>query len=108
MRPLPILSAIVFLCGPALAGDREFDAIVHRMEARYDTRRTRIPFFGLANFAVKVIRPAGASDLKLAVFEDIRRPMLTDEEDFNSLVQEALGQDWRPLVRVTDRRNNEW
>lgn len=108
MKPIAILSVVVLLYGSALAGDREFDAIVRRVEAQYDTRHTRIPFFGLANFAVKVIRPAGAYDLKLAVFEDIRRPAFTGEEDFTSLVQDALGQDWRPFVRVTDRRNNEW
>src|SRR6476646_7687455 len=108
MRLCAALSAVVFLCRPVLAGDREFDAIVRHVEARYDVSHTRIPFFGLANFMAKVVRPAGASDLKLAVFEDVHRPMCTHEEDFTSLVQEALGQDWRPFVRVEHRRSHEW
>ena len=74
MTPFRIFSGLLFLAGRP-AGDREFDAIVRRVETRCDTRHTRIPFFGLANFVVKVVHPAGASDLKLAVFEDIRRPM---------------------------------
>ena len=108
MKAFAILSATVILCGPALGADREFDAIVRRVEARCDTSHTRIPFFGLANFAVKVVRPAGASDLKLAVFEDLRRPMFAEEGDFTSLVEDALGRDWRPFVRVHERRNNAW
>src|SRR5947209_14870560 len=107
MRPCAILCAGVILSAPALAGDREFDTIVRSVEARCETSHTRIPFFGLANFFVKVVRPAGASDLKLAVFEDMRRPIFAQEEDFASLMQGALGTDWRPFVRVQNRRNNE-
>jgi hypothetical protein len=108
MKRFAILSVAVVLCASALAGDREFDTIVRRVEARCDTSHTRIPFFGLANFVVKVVRPAGASDLKLAVFEDLHRPLFTRQEDFTDLMQGALGPDWRPFVRVQDRRNNEW
>lgn len=107
MRRFPALAGVVILCGLAAARDREFDTIVSRIEARCETSHTRIPFFGFANFVVKVVRPAGASDLKLAVFEDIRRPIFTGEDDFASLLQGALGADWRPFVRVEDRRSHE-
>ena len=108
MRPFAICAAALILSAPGAAGDREFDTIVRRVEARYDTNHMRIPLFGLANFFVKVVRPAGATDLKLAVFEDLRRPRFTEEEEFTGLVQEALGPDWHPFVRVQSRRNNEW
>jgi hypothetical protein len=107
MRPLTIFAGVLMLCGLAAARDREFDAIVQRVEARCETSHTRIPFFGFANFLVKVVRPAGASDLKLAVFEDMRRPIFTQEDDFISLMQGALGADWRRFVRVEDRRHGE-
>src|SRR5947209_13985665 len=100
MRPCAILCAGVILSAPALAGDREFDTIVRTVEARGDTSHTRIPFFGVANFVVKVVRPAGAFDLKLAVFEDLRRPIFAEEEDFTGLLQSSLGPDWRPMVRM--------
>jgi hypothetical protein len=108
MKPCATFTAVVTLCSLAVAGDREFDAIVRSVEARCDTSHTRIPLLGLANFAVKVVRPAGAFDLKLAVFEDLRRPIFAGKEDFGSLIQGALGPDWRPFVRVHSRRNNEW
>ena len=40
--------------------------------------------------------------------EDTRRPIFTEEGDFTSLMQGALGTDWKPFVRVQDRRSNEW
>ena len=107
MRLLTTFAGLLILCGAVTARDHEFDAIVQRVEARCQTSHTRIPFFGFANFLVKVVRPAGASDLKLAVFEDMRRPIFTGEDDFTSLMQGALGMDWRPFVRVQDRRNGE-
>jgi hypothetical protein len=108
MKHFPMVAGVLILCGAATARDREFDSIVQRVEARCDTNHTRIPLFGFANFLVKVIRPAGASDLKLAVFEDMRRPIFTQEEDFTSLMDGALGSDWRPFLRAQDRRTNEW
>ena len=99
MKPFAILSVAVLLSGPALAGDVEFDTIVRRVEAHCDTGHTRIPFFGLANFVVKVVHPAGASDLKLAVFEDLRRPLFTQQEDFTDLMQGALGPGGSPRAR---------
>jgi hypothetical protein len=107
MRPSAIWIAASLLCAPAFAGDREFDSIVRTVEARYDTSRTHIPLFGVANFFVKVVRPAGASDLKL-VCEDLNRPMFNAEEDFTALVRDSLGPRWRPFVRVHDRRRGQW
>lgn len=91
MRPLAILSAAFFLCAPGFAGDREFDSIVRLVEARYDTNHARVPLFGMVNFFVKVARPGGASDLKLAVFGDLSKPMFSEEEEFTGLVRDALG-----------------
>ena len=106
MRSLPILA--IALCATAAAGDREFDAIVRAVESRYETPPARIPFFGVANFFVKVARPAGTSDLKLAVFEDLRRPMFGEEEQFTTLVRDALGPEWHPFLRVHSRQDNQW
>jgi hypothetical protein len=107
MKPFAILAALAALAAPAHARDREFDEIVRRIEVRCETKRVHIPLMGVANFFVKVARPAGTSDFKLAVFEDLHRPFLAEEEDFNNMVGEALGPNWRPLLRLQDSRN-EW
>ncbi len=108
MKLLALLAVVLGVSAPSRAGDREFDAIVRRVETYYATPPTRIPLFGLANLIVKVAHPAGATDLKLAIFEDMRRPAFTGGEEFTTLVSEALGPDWRPFVRVHSRRDREW
>jgi hypothetical protein len=107
MRRFAIVLAGLLCCLPLAAGDREFDGLVRRIEARYETDQVRIPLFGLVNFFVKVIRPAGTTDLRLAVFEDMRRP-LVDGDEFTHLVAEGLGPAWRPFVRVESPLKNEW
>ncbi len=78
------------------AGDAAFDTLVRRVESQYAVRRTRIPMFGLVNFFVKVSRPAGAKDLKLAIFEDFSTP----GTDFQELLAETLAPGWQPFVQV--------
>jgi hypothetical protein len=107
MTRLVVIIACLAWSEPGVSGDREFDGLVRRIEARYETDQVRIPLFGLVNFFVKVVRPAGTTDLKLAVFEDMRRP-LVDGEEFTHLVAEGLGPAWHPFVRVESHRKNEW
>lgn len=107
MKPLVIILALA-VTAPGAARDREFDAIVRALEARYDSSPTHIPMFGFANFLVKVARPSGATDLKLAIFADLRQPVFREEEDFTALVGESLGPDWHPFIRVHERRHDQW
>ena len=65
MRP----ACLALLISVSAAGaDREFDRVVKAIESHYGTSRLHIPLMGVANFAVKVGRPAGASGFKIAVF----------------------------------------
>jgi len=99
---------IVFLLAPALtvhAKGKGFKDVVKHIETNYRAKKTRIPFLGLANFAVKVIRPAGVKGFKLAVFEDqglASRPELA--ASFGSVMREAYNKDWMPLVQINSRR----
>ena len=54
----------------ALAKGKGFKDVVKHIETNYGAKKVRIPFLGLANFAVKLVRPAGVKGFKLAVFED--------------------------------------
>ncbi len=87
----------------AAAGDAAFDALVRRVESQYAVHRTRIPMFGLANFFVKVSRPGGAKDVRLAIFEDFAVP----GADFRELLAQTLGPGWRPFVQVRSERETD-
>jgi hypothetical protein len=88
------------LCFPLAAPGAEFDSIVRSVQQQSGCQRIRIPFFFLARAAVAVGRPAGASQLKLAVFE---RPGMAPER-FSDIVNDALGPVWRPMVRVRSQK----
>ena len=107
MRVILLAALATNLALPARAGDRDFDHLVHQLEGQYGKRKLSIPFFGFANFVVRVARPAGARDLKVAIFEDIdgRRHPRVDELD--AWTRTLAAGSWKPFVRVNERRSGE-
>jgi hypothetical protein len=103
-----ILAAALVLSTPGYARDLEFDVIARRIGERCETSLTQIPFLGVANLLVKIARPSGTSDMKLATFENLRKPLFIEDEDCKKLVGEALGPDWHPLLRVQKPGREEW
>jgi hypothetical protein len=77
----------------------EFDWMVREFSRQSGVKRTYIPFFGLARFAVAVAHPAGTSELKLAVFEHAH----FDSAGFSKLTDSVIGASWKPMVRVRSR-----
>jgi VWFA-related protein len=98
-----VLSSL-FLPLTAYAQKKGFDGIVQHLENKYGARRTRIPFIGVANFFIKIIRPAGVKSFKLAVFEDFNsRPA---GGSFENELRSLMPKDWKPFVRVSSRAGN--
>ncbi|HEY9435277.1 MAG TPA: VWA domain-containing protein [Blastocatellia bacterium] len=89
----------------ALAKGKGFKDVVKHIETNYGAKKVRIPFLGLANFAIKLIRPAGVKGFKLAVFEDQNFSAHERAASFDSVMREAYDKDWRPMVQVSSKRN---
>jgi len=104
-RGLLLLGVLLALPGFLRAGDREFDAIVRRIEAHYHQRP--LHFMGLAGFFANRARPEGVKHIKLAVFEDLDSSLHPPGGDFDSFVQRVVGPEFRPFVRVCSRRDGE-
>lgn len=88
----------------AHAEDREFQAITTHLKARYQAKRKRIPFLGLASFAVKLVRPAGVKSIKVTFFEELKDYGNIDHAELNTVVRAALDERWQPLVKVFSRK----
>ena len=101
MTRLMMIAALVVL--PAVA-ENDFDSLVRGMEDHYGTKKTYIPFLGFANFVVKMARPAGTKDFKLAIFEHVDRYQHPSADDLDRRV---LSRGWKPFVRVTSNRKRE-
>jgi hypothetical protein len=102
---------VLCLCAAGIAGahaaDRDFEAIVRRLEQQVGAKRTHIPMMGMANFFVKMSRPEGVSDMKLAVFEDIDTSRLVDDESIDRVFDALSNEGWRPFVRVRSNKDRE-
>lgn len=103
---------VAFICAVALlsvasqtarAEDPEFDAITQHLKLRYNAKRVHIPFLGLANFFVKIVRPAGVKSFKVAIFEDLNFTSEGPDSELSLVMRNALSPDWQPLVRVRER-----
>lgn len=99
----PLISVSLILAPAAFAGS-DFDSLVRAMESNYGTKRLHIPFLGFANFIVKVARPAGTKDFKLAVFEDVDSSLHPSAERLGTTFQP---QGWKPFVKVVSRKSGE-
>ncbi len=99
----PLLAVLLATSGLAFAADAEFDHVVKAIESHYGTKRTHIPFMGLASLVVKVGHPAGTSDFKLAVFEDLKISPEENDQFMSGMSSHGL----HPLVRVHSRRDGE-
>jgi hypothetical protein len=79
----------------------EFDWLVREFSRQTGARQTHIPLFGLVRFCVWAARPAGTSELRLAVFEHAS----LEPERFSSLTDTVTGVEWKPMVRVRSRHS---
>jgi hypothetical protein len=102
MKSLRIALLLSCLSPLAFAGDNEFRGVVHAIENTYGVHHMHIPLVGAMMFFA---RPAGVGGMKLAVFENFEMP--ADAGDFSRVVENSLGPDWHPFVRVRSRSDGE-
>lgn len=101
-----VAAAMLMSAAPrAEARGKGFKDIVRHIEKTYGVKKTRIPMLGLANFAIKLIRPAGVKGFKLAVFEDFDFMARTESQPFTEVMRTAYNRDWQPLVQINSRRD---
>ncbi|HWP43970.1 MAG TPA: VWA domain-containing protein [Blastocatellia bacterium] len=88
---------------PAAASDKDFKMIVKNIESSYNARRKSIPFLGFAGLFVKIARPAGVKDIKLAIFEDQDFSSGPGGLEFQKAIESSFKEKWQPVVRSSLR-----
>src|SRR5918911_5061613 len=96
-------SALMLAPRVARADDPEFDAITKHLKQHYNARRISIPFLGLANFFVRIVRPAGVKSFKVAIFEDLNFAPDKTDTGLGLVMRNALSPEWQPLLRTRSR-----
>lgn len=89
----------------AAQGDAGFDATVRAIESRYHAHPTRIPMMGFASAIARISTKGGVCDINVVTFEDFKGPV--DGAEFNTLVEEKLGKNWKRMIRETHPQSNE-
>jgi hypothetical protein len=98
-----VITATLIAVAPqaARADDGDgFDAITQHIKLYYHAKRVSIPFLGLANFFVKIVRPAGVKSFKVAIFENLNFTEGKTDTELGLVIRNALSFEWQPLVRV--------
>ncbi len=99
---------VVLLASVTPAFAEGFDSVAQKIESQYGIRRTHPRLIGFALFFVKPATwGSGVGGLKVAVFEKEGRTFSPSMSELDRLVQESVGQNWRPFVRVDSRRSGE-
>jgi VWFA-related protein len=100
--------ALLLALTPATwAQGKGFKDVVKHLQTNYRAKKTKIPMLGLANFAVKIIRPAGVKGFKVAVFEGQDFSPRAGEVPFLSVMRQAYlpNKGWKPLVQTNSKRD---
>lgn len=100
-RMAAVILAVLAIQSVARADD--FGDIVRKIERHYNAKQKKIPFLGLAGFAVKVIRPAGVKGFKFAIFEDQDFAAGPRDRLFEQALRGSLDEKWKPTVSSSDR-----
>lgn len=100
---LALAVALSFGYTTARADDPAFDAIARHLKSQYRARKRRVPFMGLANFAVKLVHPAGVKSIKVAIFEELDHVPAAGNNELSAIMRSALSPQWQPLVRIRSR-----
>ena len=74
--------------------------MVRTIETQYGVHHMRIPFLGFATVCLKIAGIPGTSGLKLAVFDQLPKESGVSDEALQESIEAAIGDTWRPLVRV--------
>lgn len=95
----------------ALAGDESFNSVVKHLKTNYHAKQQG--FFGamaLARLAVKVIKPAGVKNFKVAMLRDLDYSEAPDPRrgQFHSFIQTKIDPRWTPLVQYSSPREKQW
>ncbi len=102
---LALVAALSVFPPASLAGDRQFRAVVERLELHYQKRPMR--FMGLLSFVANRVRPAGVKNIRFAVFEDLDSTLQPPDSELDALMQEVAGPEFHPFVRVRSHRDGE-
>ena len=109
---LAIIAALLTFAPVAhAAGDKSFSAVVKHIKSNYNAKQQG--FFGMvmvARLAVKVVKPAGVKNFKVAMLRelDYSRGPRPEHGEFHTFIRSKIDPLWSPLVQYSSPRQKQW
>ncbi len=109
---LLIVIALVSLAPPiASASDRSFSSVVKHLKSNYKAKgKSTFGFVNLARFAVKLVRPAGVKNFKVAMLSNLQYENHPGPGtmEFHSYIRSTVNPLWRPLFQYNAKQKGQW
>ncbi|HET9533094.1 MAG TPA: VWA domain-containing protein [Blastocatellia bacterium] len=102
-RTLAVALLVLLSASAAAASDKDFKMIVKKIESSYNARQRKIPFLGFAGFLVKIVKPAGVKEFKLAIFDEQDFSPGPHDHEFQRAIEGSFKDKWLPIVRSNIR-----
>lgn len=96
-----LLAAAIVLLSASCAGGRDFGRLCRAVDSQPGVQRQRVPFFGLARVGVKMIKPAGVHDIRLALYEH-STGFDGAAASIDSAIESATRDGWSPFLKVRE------
>jgi hypothetical protein len=97
-----VLTAVIMLFFvTGCSNGSEFRTLCSAVGSEPGVKRQRVPFMGLARTGVRMIKPSGVHDLRLAVYEHpdgLNGP----NRRLDAAIGRITDEGWAPMVRVTE------
>lgn len=95
-----LFAGVLLVSGSAQAADRDFKAVVNRLQERYHTKAKT---FGFLGFLMRCFSPSGVSGLQMALFQDPQGASAL-EGDLGAYLRGVVEPGFRPFVQVRSNR----
>ncbi len=95
---LALALTVLLVSSAASLPASEFDWMTREFARQSGAQQLHPAIFGFARFVVAIVHPAGATDLRMAVFEHAQ----IDSHAFTRIADSAAGSAWKPMIRVRE------
>jgi hypothetical protein len=96
-----LAATMMLLLTAACANGSEFRSLCSAVGSELGAKRQRVPFMGLARTGVRVIKPYGVHDLRLAIYEH-PNGLRGANPRLDAAIARITDQGWAPMVRVSE------
>ena len=94
-------AAIMLLLTAGCSNGSEFRTLCNAVGSEPGVKRQWVPFMGLARTGVRMIKPSGVHDIRLAVYEH-PNGLHGSNPRLDAAIARITDEGWAPMVRVTE------